>query len=144
MMNPEDALGLQEDLAILRSGEQHRRSQEPLPTGGPTQTQRNSLFAMAIQQKDIDQLTAQLRDSNEFRSDLAAVIMAYREELFDVLDLLAQKTGYDKDVLRNQSSTRLSRRYDAHVEQFKAQGAIKKDQRKNPEVMKHRTWYIEP
>lgn len=143
MMNPEDALGLQEDLAILSSGEQYRRNQTPLPTGGATQTQRHSFVILALQ-KDIDQLAAKLRDSDDFRSDLAAVVMAYREELFDVLDFLAQETGYDKDDLRNQSLTRLSRRYDAHVEQFKAQGSIKKDQRQNPAIMNQRTWYVEP
>lgn len=141
MMNPEDALGLQEDLAIFGvAGEPYRGGTEALPNGGAAR----HAFAVLALQKDIDQLVAKLRESDDFRSDLAAVVIAYREELFDVLDLLAEETGNDKDDLRGQSLNRLSRRYDAHVERFKAQGSIKNDQRQNPAVMKHRTWYVEP
>ena len=141
MLNAEDALGLQEDLSILGRG---RHSPVPLPTSGAAERQRHEHIAILALRKDIDRLQEELRDSKDKRSDLAAVIRAFRQEWNDVLAQWAQETGRDFEELRAKSLARTSRRYDALVEQFKAQGSIQKDQRQDPALMKKRDWYVEP
>ena len=144
MLNAEDALGLQEDLSILGIGRPDQNSSAPMVTSEATARQRHLHVAILALQNDIEKAQKNLLDANDKRSDLAAVIRAHRQELNDVLAQWAQETGRDVDDLRAQSLARVSRRYDALVEQFKAQGSIQKDQRHDPNVMKPRDWYVEP
>lgn len=149
MLNAEDALGLQEDLAILRNNRNRVQSaalmtDEAAHHAAVGDSLRGSTVALRAQQNHLAKLKANLDALMNDRNDIVALSYAFE----DVLKILAKELAKAIDVPAEEMLPRVyeavSRHYDKHVEDAIARGTIVRDQRRDPEVMTHRDWYIEP
>lgn len=142
MLNAEDALGLQEDLAIMRNNRNRLKSaalmaDEAVHAGTVDRS-------LEIVEAAVLQLRADLSAANNNRNDLNAVAKATREVLNLVIDRWAEAIGLPVEQVRGEVFQAVSRRYDKLVEEALARGSISDDKRRDPEVMKQRDWYVAP
>ncbi|MFJ1259014.1 hypothetical protein [Cupriavidus sp. CuC1] len=143
MMNAEDALGLQEDLAIMRA---HRAPastrRAPIAQASSTESAMGAIaVALRANQDATAKLRANLDATMNSRNDVIAMGRASRE----IIDLLLVEVAKLKQLpvedVKEYVYEALSRRYDRKVDEAKQRGSIKWDVRDDPEVMRHRDWY---
>ncbi len=142
MLNAEDALGLQEDLAIMQSNRRRARSAALMAEEATNATAAHRMLDLA--EVTVQKARADLAAANSSRNDLNAVAKATREVLHMVMEEWAKATGEPVDQIRARVLNMVSRRYDKLVDEAIARGSILIDKRRDPELSKQRNWYIEP
>jgi len=145
MLNAEDALGLQEDLAIIRANRNRARS---AASQGNAAQDVETLGAMAsatavlrANKDTISSLRASLNETASNRNDVAAIAVSARETIAALVEEVARLKGSELATVQEQADRLLSRHYDRHIEEMLEKGSLSGDPRQNPEIMKIRTWY---
>ncbi|WP_432262835.1 hypothetical protein [Cupriavidus sp. TMH.W2] len=142
MMNARDALGLQEDLAILNAGNAHRRAPDyPTPDESGNAVAAVAL-ALKARNNDLAGLRKQLSDTSNSRHDQIAFAFAAKSVIDSLIQTLSEVTGQPAEDVQSTVYELLSRRYDAEVEGMIQRRSITRDVRQDPEVRKRRDWYI--
>lgn len=142
MMNARDALGLQEDLAILNAGNAPRRAPDyPVPDESGNAVAAVAL-ALRARTNDVASLRRQLSDTSNSRHDQIAFAFAAKSVIESLIQTLAEATGRPVEDVQSTVYELLSRRYDAEVEGMIQRKFITRDVRQDPEVRKRRDWYI--
>ncbi|WP_454727709.1 MULTISPECIES: hypothetical protein [Cupriavidus] len=141
MMNAQDALGLQEDLAIMRNlaGEPRRAPVAPPDENG------NVVAALAIGMKarnnTIADLRQQLNSKASERNEVAVLAKAARETVDLLARELARQSGMTEQECLQLAKEALSRRYDAILDQAIADRQVLRDIRRVPEEIQKCRWY---
>ncbi len=147
MLNANDALGLQEDLAIVRAN-RNRIEAAAMTTDSRREADENSLAmrnaasALRANKDAISALRSELDSLMNSRNDQVAVTRATKEVLNALISKLAEATDTPVEQLREQVHSALSRRYDQHVSDMLEGGFINRDLRKDRDVMERRDWYV--
>lgn len=147
MLNANDALGLQEDLAIVRAN-RNRNEAAAMTTDARREADENSLAmrgaasALRANKDAISALRSELDSLMNSRNDQVAVTKATKDVLNALISDLAAATDTPVEQLREQVHSALSRRYDQHVSDMIEGGFINRDLRKDPDVMEKRDWYV--
>lgn len=147
MLNASDALGLQEDLAIVRAN-QNRIEAAAMTTDARREADENSLAmrsaasALRANKDVISGLRSELDSLMNSRNDQVAVTKATKDVLNALISKLADATDTPVEQLRGQVNSALSRRYDHHVSDMLEGGFINRDLRKDRDVMEKRDWYV--
>lgn len=147
-MNAEDALGLAEDMAVLRGSQQ--TPQVPESRGGSSSDSAAAMVA-AVSLKALQAERAEHRKlverwnslATDF-SDLKAVVLSARKVIEKQVLELAQVTGADSGEVRQAAYIAMTEAYHAQIEQMLLAGELRSDPRKDVEApkWKNRDWYI--
>ncbi|MEQ6352794.1 hypothetical protein [Ralstonia pseudosolanacearum] len=146
MLNAEDALGLQEDLAIIRAHRNRARA-EAFQASVPQATEVLETMAVAknalrANRDTINGLRADLDKITSNRNDVAAIARSAREVVAVLADEIARLKGIDPQIAQERANRLLSRRYDAHIDALMQHRALEADPREDAEAMKIRAWYV--
>jgi len=141
MLNAKDALGLQEDLAVMRAN-QARTNLPPVRQASGSNAMGAVAVALSASQGSMTKLRGELDSTLNSRNDIVAMGRASREVIDSLIEEVARLKGVSLESVQHVVYGTMSRRYDAHVEAMKAKGSIKWDLRQDPEVMKGRDWYL--
>lgn len=142
-LNPKDALGLAEDMQLVRNA---RGSVSP----SATSDLYRAAGALADASRGIKERNDSMRKLKanfdglaEDYSDLSAVALASRRVIDALADELAKVKGLNPADVRRRAYAALSRSYDEGIGEMVSTGAISKDPRKDPAVLARpsRDWY---
>lgn len=143
MLNAKDALGLQEDLAIINARRQGSSQQEHYPR--PDES-GNAFGALAIALRARDNTNEKLRQQLDAkaseRNEVAAMSRAARETVEDLARHVAKLTNTSPDAAVRDAHRILSRRFDAQLEGAIARKSVLRDIRQDAEEIKQLEWYI--
>uniref|UniRef100_UPI003F49367E hypothetical protein n=1 Tax=Cupriavidus taiwanensis TaxID=164546 RepID=UPI003F49367E len=142
MMNASDALGLQEDLAILNAGNSPRRAPDHSVPDESGYAVAAVVLALKARNNELADLRKQLSDTMNSRHDQIAFAFAAKSVIDSLIQTLAQATGQSAVDVQSTVYELLSRRYDANVEGMIQRKSITRDVRQDPEVKKRRDWYM--
>ena len=144
MLNAEDAMGLQEDLARIRNAAPHPQSRWQSP---PDESGNALAVAVAALQEDrnhIARMQRQLNATLSERNEVAALSKAARETVEHLARELAKVTGGDESESVERARHLLSRRFDANLDESIRRKLVLRDVRQIPEEMCKRSWYAPP
>jgi hypothetical protein len=140
MLNPRDAIGLQEDLAIIRNAVP--RAQPPLPapdeSGNAVAVAVMALRARADSQA---RLLKQIDASASERNEVVVSAKAARETIDVLVQELARHSGLSEEECQRFAKEALSRRYDALLDQAISNRQILRDIRRIPDEIQKCRWY---
>lgn len=144
MMNARDALGLQEDLAIMNAGNAPRRAPDyPVPDESGNAVAAVAL-ALRARNNDLASLRKELSATTNSRHDQVAFGRAAKSVIESLVRQLAEATGRHPEDVQATAYEMLSRRYDAEVDAMIQRKSITRDMRLDPELQNRRDWYIAP
>jgi hypothetical protein len=147
-INAEDAMGLAEDMAVLRGSQPTPRIPESF--GGASSGSAAAMVAavglkaLQAERDERKKLVERWNDLAADYSDLKAVLLSARKVIEKQVLELAQATGADPGEVRRAAYTAMTEAYHAQVEQMLSGGELQSDPRKdakNPK-WKNRDWYI--
>ncbi|CAG9184357.1 hypothetical protein [Cupriavidus pampae] len=141
MMNAEDAMGLQEDLA--RIGRRPTPAVDRLPASDESgNAVAAAVVAIRARNDAMSKLRQDLDASMSERNEVAALSKAARETLEIFARELARVTGADEADAVKQAHQILSRKFDANLDESISKRYILRDVRSMPAEMKKRPWYV--
>lgn len=140
MLNAKDALGLQEDLAVMRAN-QARANLPPVRSASRSSGMGAVAVALGANQNSMEKLKSNLDKTTSNRNDVAAIAVSARETIAALVAEIAQLKGVSSDEVQLHADFLLSRQYDRHVDELMDRGSLMSDPRQDPETMRIRTWY---
>ncbi|MGO4308137.1 hypothetical protein [Cupriavidus sp. RAF12] len=141
MMNAEDAMGLQEDLA--RIGRQPAPRQEPLPDPDESgNALAVAIVALRAQQRSAQERhRKQLDDVMSERNEVVVSAKAARDTIDVLARELARRSGLSGEECLGFAKETLSRRYDVLLDEAIENHQVLRDIRTIPEEIQKVRWY---
>jgi hypothetical protein len=149
-LNAEDAMGLAEDMAVLRGAVRSQAVNDaPRPSSSRAAAALVAVAGMKALQVERDEHHKLIQKWNSLAtgfSDLNAVAIASRAVIEQQIVELARVTGADPAEVRKATYAAMSQAYNAQVEEMISTGKLQSDPRKDLQdpKWKNRQWYSPP
>jgi hypothetical protein len=140
MMNAEDAMGLQEDLA--RIGRRPTPAVDRLPAPDESgNAVAAAVVAIRARNDTMGKLRHELDSTKSERNEVAVLAKAARDTIDALARELARQTDTPVEECLRLAQESLSRRYDVLLDDAIRQRQVLRDVRKIPEEMQNKRWY---